>query len=168
MRLKEHGAAQLGLDGEDGGIETLKMAGLQDAAVLFGESEKIVGLGKRGRDRLFDEDVESRLEQGSGDSVVVGRGNSDTGCIEMKTSGEQRIDGGVDGDAVFVGGFGGAGRVRLEGGDQRDGQTGSFEFAIDTKMIAAESAGSGNGDAYDGFAGYWEAPLPSTALRQRA
>lgn len=168
MRFKEHGAAQLGLDREDCRIEAFKMAGLQNAAVFFSEGEKVVGLGERSCDGLFDEDVEAGFEQCSGDAVMVGRGNGDAGGVEAQIGGEQLVNGGEDRDAVFAGGFGGAGRVRLDSGDQGDRQAGRFEFTINTNVIAAESAGSGNGDARDGIAGYWAAPLPSTALRQRA
>jgi hypothetical protein len=34
-------------------------------------------------------------------------------------------------------------------------------------MVAAKCAGSGNGNAHNRFAGYFFAPLPSTASRQR-
>jgi len=48
---------------------------------------------------------------------------------------------------------------------------GHLQLAIDTEVVAAKGAGSRNGNAQDGFAGYLEAsisvPLPSTAFRQR-
>lgn len=167
MGLEKHGAAQLGLDSEDGGVEALKMAGLEDAAALFSASNQVVGLGECRGERFFDEKIDASIEQGRGDGVVVNGGNGDGGGVEMKVGGEERTNAGEDGDGVFFSGFGGAGRVRIYGGHESNTEASRFQFAIDTKVIAAKSAGAGNGNAQDGRACYLVAPFPSTALRQR-
>jgi hypothetical protein len=48
VRLKEHGAAEFGLDGEHGRVEALKVTGLQDAAAFGGAGDEVVGLGEGG------------------------------------------------------------------------------------------------------------------------
>ena len=63
VRLKKHGAAELGLDGKDGGVEALEMAGLQNALALFGAGDEVVGFRKAGGERLFDQQVEASIEQ---------------------------------------------------------------------------------------------------------
>jgi len=59
--LKEHGAAQFGLDGEHGGVEALEVAGLQNAAAFGGSPDEVVSFGKCRDQRLFDEKVEARV-----------------------------------------------------------------------------------------------------------
>jgi hypothetical protein len=167
MRLKEHGPAQLGLHGEHGGVEALEVSGLENALLLFGESDEIVGFGQRGGQGLFDEKIEARVEQRGGDRVVMDRGHGNTGGVEMKVGHKHFVCCGKDRDGVVRGGLGCARGVGLNGGDQRDRLPGRFKLAIDTKMVAAEGARAGNGDAGDGLACYCAAPLPSTALRQR-
>ena len=44
MSLKEHGAAQLRLNGENRGVEALQMAGLQDALAFVRSPDQIVGV----------------------------------------------------------------------------------------------------------------------------
>jgi hypothetical protein len=109
VRLKEHGTAQFGLDGEDGGIEALKVTGLQDAPAFGGTGDEVVGFGESDDQRLFNEQVKARIEQGSGYGMVVDRGNGDGGRMQAEISAEQFIDRGEDGDGEFGGGFGSAG-----------------------------------------------------------
>lgn len=84
----------------------------------------------------------------------------DIGC-------QQFLDGSKDRDRVFGFSLSGAGRVRLNGRDQRNALTSQFQFAIDAEMIAAKCAGSNDGDATIAFAWDCYAPLPSTARKQR-
>ena len=63
MRLKEHGAAQLRLHSKHGRVESLKVAWLQDAPVLLGQCNKIVGLRKRPSQRLFDEKINACIKK---------------------------------------------------------------------------------------------------------
>ena len=63
VRLEEHGAAQLRLHGQHRGIEALQVAGLQDALAPLCARDQIVGLGKTGGQRLFNQQVEARIEQ---------------------------------------------------------------------------------------------------------
>ena len=74
-------------------------------------------------------------------------------------------------NCVFGSGIRGAGGVRFNGSDERNAQPGSLQFAVDAKMVAAKGAGSGHGNAQNGLASYFAAPvsgpLPSTAFRQR-
>ena len=85
--------------------------------------------------------------------------------------GQQLVHGREDGNCVLDCGVGGAGRVRLDGRRQGDALPCRLQLAVDAEMVLAKGAGSGNGNAQHGFAGYFAAsfsgPLPSTAFRQR-
>ena len=89
----------------------------------------------------------------------------------MEIGGEQRGRVRKNGDRVFGGGFGGAGRVGLDRRDQGDTLALGLELTVDAEVVAAERAGAGHGDTEDGLACYFVAPAagssPSTALRQR-
>jgi hypothetical protein len=92
MRLKEHGSAQLGLHSQHRGVEALKMAGLQDPAVLFGENDKFLGLRQRCREWFFDEQIEPGIKERRSHRVVMHRGNRDRGRVDVKIRREQFID----------------------------------------------------------------------------
>jgi hypothetical protein len=167
VRLKEHGAAQLRFDGEHGGVEAFKVAGLQDAVVLLTECDQLVCLRECGGDGLFYEEVQAALKQRRGHGVMMHGGDGDAGRVKMKIGGEQRFRRGEDGDGVLRGNFSGASGVRLKRGDECDRLTGRLKLAIDTKVVAPEGTRAGYGDSRDGTAGYLPASFPSTALRQR-
>jgi hypothetical protein len=118
VSLKEHGAAEFGLDGEHGRVEALKVSGLQDAAAFGGASDEVVGLGEGGDQGLFDEQVEARVEEGRGYRMMVDGGNGDGGRVQAEIGAKEFIDRCEDGDGEFGGGFGGADGIRLDGGDQ--------------------------------------------------
>ena len=89
--------------------------------------------------------------------MMMHGGDGDGGGVKMKIGGQQFVNGGKDGDCVFCRGFGGAGRIRLDGRDQRDtqasrGESRRFEFAIDAQMVFAEGSGPGNGNTHRGLA----------------
>jgi hypothetical protein len=176
VSLKKHGAAELGLDGEDGGVEALQMSGLEDSAVLFGEADEVVGFGEGGGEGLFDKEVEAGFEERGGYSMVLDGGDGDGGCVELEVGGEQGGDVGEDGDSVLGSGLGGPGGVGVDGGSEGDGLAGILQFTIDAEVVAAKGACAANSDAQDGIACYFEAPAagfarsgssPATALRQR-
>ena len=167
VRLKKHGPPDFWLDGKDGGIEALEMAGLQDALAFLRAGDEIVGLRKAGGERLFDEEIESGIEQCRGHCMMMNRGHGDGCSVEVKVGGEQLLDGGEDRDRVFGFGVGGSSGVGIDGGYESNTETGGFKFAIDAQMVASKGAGTGNGDPQDGSACYFAASLPSTALRQR-
>jgi len=126
MRLKKHGTSQLRLHRQHGGVEALKMAGLQDAFFLagFDDAEEVVGFSEGGGERLFDEQVEARLKQRRGYRVVVNGGDGDGGGVDLEVGGKKLVDGGEDGDGVFRSGVGSAARVRLDCGDEGYAVTG--------------------------------------------
>jgi hypothetical protein len=165
--LEKHGAAEFGLDSEDSGVEAFEVAGLEDAVAAVGAGDEVVGFSDGGGDRLFDQHVKAGIEQRGGNGMVMHGGDGDGGRVQFEIGGEQLIDGGEDGNSVFVRGVGGAGGVRLNGGDESDTEAGGFKLAIDAKMVAAKRAGSGNGHTEDGLAGYFASSFPSTTLRQR-
>ena len=89
----------------------------------------------------------------------------------FKSAGQQFVRGGEDGNRVFGCVFGGAGCVRLDGGNQDDALPAGLQFAVDAEMVLAKGACSGNSNAHDGLAhdraAPFSGPLPSTAFRQR-
>jgi hypothetical protein len=99
--------------------------------------------------------------------MMVHGGDGYAGGVEMEVGGEQLHNRGIDRNCVLGRFCRGTGRVRLDGGNEANAQPGCFQFAVDTKMVAAKGSGPGNGDAQIILAGYLYAPFPSTALRQR-
>jgi hypothetical protein len=167
MSLKEHGAAKARLDGEDGWVEALQVAGLEDEVALIGKADEVVRVGEVGGEGLFDEEVDAGIKQGGGHGVVMDGGNGNCCGVDFEAGREELFRGGEDRNGVFGGGVGGTGGIWFDGGDQSDAEAGGFKLAIDPEVVAAESAGAGYGDTQNGFASYADSPLPSTALRQR-
>lgn len=79
--------------------------------------------------------------------MVMHGGNGNGSGANLQISRKQFIDRSEDRDAVFLFSLGGTNRIRLDGGDESDAFAGRFQFAIDTKVIAAEGAGSDDGSA---------------------
>jgi hypothetical protein len=55
---------------------------------------------------------------------------------------------------------GGAGRLRLDGGDQSDAEAGRLQFAIDAEVVFSEGTGTGNCNTQNGLAAYSADPNP--------
>ena len=92
-------------------------------------------------------------------------GNADR--VEAQVFGQQLFYRRKDRDAAFGSSLLGTASVWFDGSDKRDSEPSRLEFAIDTKMIATEGAGSSYRNTQDWLARRFYAPLPSTALRQR-
>ena len=99
--------------------------------------------------------------------MVMHGGHCDRRGIEFEVGGKKFVNRSEDGDCEIFASFGRTQSLGLDGGNERNRLAEGFEFAIDTKVIAAKGAGSGDRDSRDGTVGYCAAPLPSTALRQR-
>jgi hypothetical protein len=157
------------LHGEDGGVEALEVAGLEDAVTTVRAGDEIVGLGEGGGERLFDEQIEAGVEELRGHGVVKDRGHGDRGGVEMKVGGEQGLGSGEDRNSVLGGVVLGAGGIGIDGGNQGDRLTGLFQLAIDAEVILAEGAAARDGNAQLLSGSYFPSPSwsPSTALRQR-
>ncbi len=159
------------LYGQHGGIEALQVAGLQDALALFCARNQVVRLGQRGGQGLFDQQVEAGIEQRRGNRMMVHRWNGHSGGVQLQIGRQQFVWRGEDGNRVFGCVFGGAGCVRLNGGNQGDALPAGLQFAVDAEMVLAKGAGSGDGNAQRGFVHYraapFSGPLPSTTFRQR-
>ena len=63
VRLEEHGVVQDGHCGDDGGIETLQMARLQNATVVRGERNEAARFADAGGDRFLDKNVDAGSQQ---------------------------------------------------------------------------------------------------------
>jgi hypothetical protein len=87
--------------------------------------------------------------------------------VEAQILLEQLFNRRQDRNTVLCFGFRGAAWVGLDGRGQHHARPRLLQFAIDTKMVAAEGPCSGDSDAQLRTAVYLPAPLPSTALRQR-
>jgi hypothetical protein len=99
--------------------------------------------------------------------MVVHGGDGDRGGVNLEIGSQQLSHSCEDGDVVFGGMIGGTRGVGLNSSDQGNALASLFQFAIDAEVIAAERSSSGNGNFQNGLAHYADAPLPSTALRQR-
>jgi hypothetical protein len=152
VRLKEHGHVDVGVHGEDGGVEALQVADLKDALMTRGHSDKRVGFGQRRCDRLFDQDIDAGLEQCAGDCGVSAGGHAYRCGVKLDMAG------GVRGEAgVYVVEYPGLGKIRLQRlpargtafdyGCKADGVAGSCaQVANHAEMIAAEGACADDGE----------------------
>ena len=61
--LKEHGAIEPRLDGDDSGIKAFQVAHGENAVVLLRESKQISGMRRVGGDGFFDEQIDACGEQ---------------------------------------------------------------------------------------------------------
>ena len=147
--------------GGDGRVEALEVADGDDAGVLLGEVEDVVGLGECGGEGLLDKEVEAGEEELLGDFGVVGGGDADGCGVECEVGGEQFGDVGEGGDVVG-GGVGGA--ALGDGVDERyeldEVRVSEFQFAVDAKVIPPKGSGADDCDAKG-----WHA---TSALRNRA
>lgn len=147
MRLKEHGTAQLRLDREHRRVEALQMAGLEDAVVLLRKANEFVGLRERGGEGFLDEQVQTGFKEHRSGRMMEHGGHRNRGRVYAKIPSEQFFDRSKYRDGVICLGFRGTRSIRFDGGDKRDARPGRFKFTINAKVIAAEGAGSDDGNA---------------------
>ena len=100
--------------------------------------------------------------------MMMRRRNGDTRGVEPQIGHQQFAHRRKNWNRIFFRRLRCAARVRFNRGNQCDSQSSRFQFAVDTKVIAAKCSRPGNSDTQNGFAGYLYAPLPSTTFRQRA
>jgi hypothetical protein len=82
MGLKKHGAMDVPGSREDGGIESFKVANLQDASEVLRDTQEIIGLGKICRDRLLHENVYPGAERSGGGGVMRVGGDTDGSGVQ--------------------------------------------------------------------------------------
>ncbi len=91
--------------------------------------------------------------------MMVHSGNGDAGGVEMEIGRQQFVHGREDGNCILGCRVGGAGAVGFDGCHQRNAEPGLLQFAVNTKMIATKSPGSGYGYAQNGSTRYFAAPF---------
>ncbi len=82
MDLEEHRLGEQRKSRAHRGIETFQVADLRDAAVSFGCSDQLVGLGHAGRQRLLDQHVHAGLHQLTSDREMQNGGNGDRDRVD--------------------------------------------------------------------------------------
>ena len=143
--LEEHRAGDDGQGGDDGGIEALEVADLDDAAGGAGGGDDVVGFRQGGGERLFDEQVHAALQQRLGDFGVMNGGDGDGGGVEV--GGIQQLGDGAEGAGAVLGGEGlGAGGVGVDHGGEFDRAAVLLQLVINARVIAPECAGADDGD----------------------
>src|SRR5262245_2649468 len=83
MRLEESGALDARGHGRERGIEPFNVSHLKDQLSRFGRGDHPVGLVQRPRNRLFDQNVDARLQKCAGDFVMVGGRSSDADRFDL-------------------------------------------------------------------------------------
>src|SRR5271154_1384019 len=106
MNLEEHGARYNFAHGDDGGVETLEMADLQNCFIALSDRDQRVGFLQRSSDWLFDEHVNSRGEQTATDASMFGSG--DGKAYGLDAVGGERVEIAKNARAKFRGDFLGA------------------------------------------------------------
>ena len=167
MRLKKHGVVEQGTNSLDNGVESFQMAGLQDAVVLRGEVDELVGLFEGGGERFFDEDIDASGKQRGGHGGVLRRGNGHGGGVQAGLGSEQSLHRWVSRDGILRGQSGSAGRIWIDKRYEMQVGVCGGQVVPDAEMIFAEgpAAEDGNPDWKGGrHAGRY---LPATVRRQR-
>ncbi len=77
------------------------MAGLQNAQAFLCAGDEIVSFRKAGGERLFNQEIESGVEQSRGDLVMMYGGHGDGCGVELQIGGQQLLNGREDRDRVF-------------------------------------------------------------------
>ena len=81
MDFEEERARDDFFRGDDGGIEALEMSDLKNAAIALGRGDQRVGFFERGGDWLFDEDINSLLEEAGADARVFDCWDGQIHCV---------------------------------------------------------------------------------------
>ena len=97
----------------------------------------------------------------------MNRGHRNRGSFDIQIRRKDFIDGSEDRNGKTGPGIGGARSVRFDSGNESNAFARILKLTIDTEVVAAERAGSNNGNADIALSCYRYAPLPSTAFRQR-
>jgi hypothetical protein len=106
--LEEERQGDALFEGEDGGVEALQVAHLEDAPGARGGGDQAVGGGKVTGDGLFHQQVNASVEKVAAEIGVDGGGRGDDGGVDL--AGEVASVG-EGGGLVAGGGFMGAGGV---------------------------------------------------------
>ena len=144
MNFEKHGARDNFSNGDDGGIETLDVADLKDAAAAFRCADERVGFVEGCGNGLFDEDVNSGCEDAGADARVFGSGHCEADGVDAV--GRERIEVAENARAEFRGNFLRAFGVGINDADELS----AFDFAPDANVVASEIANADDSYA-DGF-----------------
>src|SRR5579862_8835288 len=144
MDFEKHRAQDDFSDGDDGGIETLDVTDLKNAATSFCGGDERVGFVERCGDGFFDEHVNSGREDAGTDAGVFGSGHCEADGVDAV--GRERIEVAENARAEFRGNFLCAFGVRVDYADE----FGAFDFAPDANVVASEIADADNSYA-NGF-----------------
>ena len=178
MRLEEHRHVDVRLHGEHGGVEALQMANLKGALIPHGQGDECVGLGQRGGNRLFYQNIDAGLKKCTSDRRVGAGGHADGCGVKLDLAGGARSEAAVY--VVEEAGLRVIGLQRLptrgidfDDGHKTDGSVcGCAQLANHAEMVAAEGAGADDGEP-DGMRrsgrhlNYWAPLLPPTTARHR-
>jgi hypothetical protein len=167
--LEEHGLMEILSSGRDRRIETLQMSHLNDAAVPGGQLKNPVGIGEIRSERLFNQKVDSRSQQGLGSRGMMHRRHTHGCSINLSNRSQTGLDGLEGGDLELCGSGGKRSRIAVHNSDKLDMLTGLLQFAIDTQMVAPEGARANNDNPqWRRSRHYFVLTGASTAWRQRA
>src|ERR1035441_1393925 len=115
IRSSDAGQGDTLFEGEDGGVEALQVAHLEDGAPTAGGVDQPVGRGKVTGDGLFHQEVDAGVEEVAADFGVDGGRRGDDGGVDF--AGEAARVGEGKG-LVAGGGFGGAGGGGVDDGGE--------------------------------------------------
>ncbi len=123
------------------GIESLNVADLQNPRRAFCRGDQLVRFIERRRHRLFDQHIDSRVEQTAADARVLFRRDGEAHGLHAR--GGERVDIRNRPRAEFRGDLPGA----LGIGVNDAGEFDAFEFAPHADMVASELAGADDSNA---------------------
>ena len=141
-------------------VETLEVPDLNNASGPLGDADDLVGLGQRRGQRFLDEHIDAGLHQLACDLQVLNRRHDDRRCIHASAQLAQRQTRGIPEFAAYRSS---ARRIRISNRRQLYAVAFLLELAVDTRVVAPESARAdyGNPD-------FWLKGQGSLILRQEA
>jgi hypothetical protein len=143
--LKKHGLRDERGGGANRRIESFQMTDLADAAETVGEANQFIGLRKRRRKRLFDQDVDTRFHQGSRSFKVPDRGHRDRRGLDLTVRSSQLFDGTEGAAAEFAGDDVGSSRVGIDDAHQADRFSLLRQLVIDAGVVVSKCACANHG-----------------------
>jgi hypothetical protein len=121
------------------------MTDLADATQALGEANQFIGLRKGRGQRLFDEDVDAGLHQGSRSFKVPDRGHCNRCRLDFAVCSDELFNRTKGAAAEFPGDGVGAGRIGIDDAYQADWFSLLRQLVIDAGVVVSKGAHANHG-----------------------
>ncbi len=144
MDFEKHRPGDQRGSGANRGIESLQVSDLTDAAEALRQANQFVGVGQRGSQRLFHQNVNSGFHQSAGNLAMVDGGHGDGGGLHFTMRGDELFDRTKGPAAKFAGNGVGSLGIGVNDSHQPNCFALLRELVIDAGVVASEGAHADN------------------------